>query len=71
MKGTGRGGRVTLDDVKGFVKTERQRVHDGGGGVGGSVVDGFALPPLPDFAKYGAGRDGSRLADSARRSPRT
>jgi pyruvate dehydrogenase E2 component (dihydrolipoamide acetyltransferase) len=50
VKGSGRGGRVTLDDVKGFVKTERQSVRESGGsGAGG----GGAMPPLPDFTKYG------------------
>ena len=55
VKGSGRGGRVTLDDIKGFVKTERQRVREGGGSVavGGSIVNAFALPPLPDFGKFG------------------
>ena len=55
VKGSGRGGRVTLDDVKGFVKVERTRVKESGGGgvVGGVIVNAFALPPLPDFAKYG------------------
>jgi pyruvate dehydrogenase E2 component (dihydrolipoamide acetyltransferase) len=54
VKPTGRGQRVTLDDVKGFVKAERQRVKEGGGvAVGGSIVNAFALPPLPDFAKFG------------------
>jgi pyruvate dehydrogenase E2 component (dihydrolipoamide acetyltransferase) len=48
VKGSGRGGRVTLDDVKGFVKTERQRVREGGG-----AAAGLAQPPLPDFAKFG------------------
>jgi pyruvate dehydrogenase E2 component (dihydrolipoamide acetyltransferase) len=50
---SGRGGRVTLDDVKGFVRTERQAVKSGGGSFSGSVVNAFTLPPLPDFAKYG------------------
>ena len=50
---SGRGGRVTLDDVKGFVKAERQAVKSGGGSFSGSVVNAFTLPPLPDFAKYG------------------
>src|SRR5439155_16175959 len=30
VKGTGRGGRVTLDDIKGFVRTEREQVKTGG-----------------------------------------
>ena len=54
VKGTGRGGRVTLDDVMGFVSDERQRVKQGGGApTGGVIVNAFSLPPLPDFAKYG------------------
>ncbi len=56
VKGSGRGGRVTLDDVKGFVRTERvaAKSSGGGGAVGGVIVNAFALPPLPDFAKYGS-----------------
>ena len=56
VKGSGRAGRVTLDDVKGFVRTERQRVKEGGGAAvasDGVIVNKFGLPPLPDFAKYG------------------
>src|SRR5438067_1911425 len=56
VKGSGRGGRVTLDDVKGFVRSERQRVREGGGAAaapGGSIVNAFTLPPLPDFSKFG------------------
>ncbi len=54
VKGSGRGGRVTVDDVKGFVKTERQRVKETGGvRVGDSIVNVFGLPPLPDFSKFG------------------
>jgi pyruvate dehydrogenase E2 component (dihydrolipoamide acetyltransferase) len=55
VSGSGRGGRVTLDDVKSFVKAERESVRQGGGGapVGGVIVNAFALPPLPDFSKFG------------------
>jgi pyruvate dehydrogenase E2 component (dihydrolipoamide acetyltransferase) len=54
VKASGRGGRVTLDDVKGFVRTERQAVKSGGGGsFSGSVVNAFTLPQLPDFSKFG------------------
>lgn len=56
VKGSGREGRVTLDDLKGFVKSERTRVKESagaGGVVGGVIVNAFALPPLPDFAKFG------------------
>lgn len=53
ISGSGRGGRVTLDDVIGFVRSERQRLKEAGGTVSGSVVNAFTLPPLPDFTKYG------------------
>ena len=59
LKGSGRGGRVTLDDVKAFVRTDREKVKTGatpaGAGLSGkTVADSFAHPPLPDFAKFGA-----------------
>lgn len=43
VRGSGRGGRVTLDDVKSFIREERQNRSEGG----------TIQPPLPDFAKYG------------------
>lgn len=55
VKPTGRGNRVTLDDVKGFVKAERATIKTGGStaAVGGSIVNAFTLPALPDFSKFG------------------
>lgn len=56
LKGSGRGGRVTLDDIKELVRSERRRIKDAGGAgvpAGGSIVNLFTLPPLPDFAKFG------------------
>ncbi len=54
IPGSARGGRVTLDDLKGFV---RNRLTTPGPAVttkfNGSVVDVFTHPPLPDFSKYG------------------
>ncbi len=49
VNGTGRKGRITKDDVKGFVKSALNRAANAGG-VGGS-----ALPPMPviDFSKFG------------------
>jgi pyruvate dehydrogenase E2 component (dihydrolipoamide acetyltransferase) len=47
VPGTARGGRVTVEDVKGHI---RQRM------TGPAARDGFAAPlaaPLPDFSKYG------------------
>ncbi|MCE9563345.1 MAG: 2-oxo acid dehydrogenase subunit E2 [Planctomycetes bacterium] len=54
VKGSARGNRVTIDDVMGFVKTEREQVKQGGGSFSGSIVNTFTLPPLPDFSKFGA-----------------
>ncbi|HEY2784241.1 MAG TPA: 2-oxo acid dehydrogenase subunit E2, partial [Fimbriiglobus sp.] len=58
VKPTGRGGRVTLDDIKGFVREERQRTKTGGATTavpaGKTVADSYAHPPLPDFSKFGA-----------------
>ena len=53
IKASGRGGRVTLDDVKGFVRVERTAAKSGGGSFSGVIVNQFALPPLPDFSKFG------------------
>jgi pyruvate dehydrogenase E2 component (dihydrolipoamide acetyltransferase) len=58
VKGSGRGGRVTLDDVKSFVRDERQKAKaapaGGAGGLSGkTVADSFTTPPLPDFSKFG------------------
>jgi pyruvate dehydrogenase E2 component (dihydrolipoamide acetyltransferase) len=53
VKGSGREGRVTLDDVKSFVRTERQRTKDTGAPATGMIVNAFTLPPLPDFSKFG------------------
>lgn len=46
IPGSARGGRVTLDDVKAFV---RKRVTQPATASAGS----FAIPTLPDFSKYG------------------
>jgi pyruvate dehydrogenase E2 component (dihydrolipoamide acetyltransferase) len=43
IRGSARGGRVTIDDVKAYVK--RRMTQPGG--------DGLSAPPLPDFSKYG------------------
>jgi pyruvate dehydrogenase E2 component (dihydrolipoamide acetyltransferase) len=43
IRGSARGGRVTIDDVKAYVK---RRITQPGG-------DGLGAPPLPDFSKYG------------------
>jgi pyruvate dehydrogenase E2 component (dihydrolipoamide acetyltransferase) len=51
LTGTGPGGRITVDDVQGYV---RQALAAGGGG--GSAPTPFSPasgPPLPDFSKWG------------------
>lgn len=48
IPGSARGGRVTLDDVKSHVRKRIQSPAPSGGGVG------TVIPPLPDFAKFGA-----------------
>ena len=48
IKPTGRGGRVTLDDIKGFVREERQSIKSGGPR---EAASGYVLP---DFSKFGA-----------------
>ena len=50
VKGTGPGGRISIDDVKAYVKSVMS-----GGGPKAAVVSGIvATTPLPDFAKFGA-----------------
>lgn len=53
VKGSGRGDRVTIEDVMGFVKADREQGKQGGGSFSGSIVNTFTLPPLPDFSKFG------------------
>ncbi len=56
VSGSARGGRVTLDDLKGFVRNRLTLVPTGPAVTtkfSGSVVDVFTHPPLPDFSKYG------------------
>lgn len=54
VSGSARGGRVTVEDIKGHVKNRlTQPQADGGGLSGKTVADSFMHPTLPDFAKYG------------------
>ena len=48
VNGSGPGGRITSEDIQGFV---RQRLAGGGMVVGGGPV---AAPALPDFSKFGS-----------------
>ena len=54
VPGTARAGRVTLDDVKGFVRTRIASPAGAPAHTGGSIVNVFTHPPLPDFSKFGA-----------------
>jgi pyruvate dehydrogenase E2 component (dihydrolipoamide acetyltransferase) len=51
VKGSALKGRITEDDVKGFVKTELAKPSSSTGAAGG----GFAMPQMPiiDFTKFG------------------
>jgi pyruvate dehydrogenase E2 component (dihydrolipoamide acetyltransferase) len=52
VKGSGRKGRIELEDVQAYVKATMQAVQAGGGAASGG---GFALPatPVVDFTKFG------------------
>lgn len=55
VRGSGRGGRITQDDVQGFVRQQLQKpslpARSQGGGV--ALAGSLAPPPLPDFSKFG------------------
>ena len=55
IRGSARGGRITIDDLKAYVKSRMGTLKGGAptGTITGRVVDSFALPPLPDFARFG------------------
>jgi pyruvate dehydrogenase E2 component (dihydrolipoamide acetyltransferase) len=46
VEGSARGGRVTVEDLKSFVRSNAGRPAPAAGG-------GITTPPLPDFTKYG------------------
>ena len=52
VRPTGRGSRVTLDDVKTHVRTRLEQAS-AAPAARPAAADSFAHPPLPDFAKYG------------------
>lgn len=56
VQGSGAGGRISADDVRGFVRTTMQNIT--GGGMVPSTTGEFpglhAQRPLPDFSKWGA-----------------
>lgn len=52
VKGTANGGRITIEDIEGFVRDRMSQPT--GGGAGGSMSIGtVAAAPLPDFSKFG------------------
>jgi pyruvate dehydrogenase E2 component (dihydrolipoamide acetyltransferase) len=50
---SGRGGRVTLEDIKNFVRNERQRTKETPAGPSPTSSSLVSPAPLPDFGKYG------------------
>ncbi len=50
VSGTGPAGRITVDDVQGFV---RQALATGGGGGGSAPASSSPAQALPDFSKWG------------------
>jgi pyruvate dehydrogenase E2 component (dihydrolipoamide acetyltransferase) len=52
VSGTGPGGRITVDDVQGFVRQALAAGPSTGAGAASSASPG-SQPTLPDFAKYG------------------
>lgn len=51
VRGSGKNGRISIDDVKAYSKVINQQIQKGGI-VGGAVV-GVARETLPDFSKWG------------------
>jgi pyruvate dehydrogenase E2 component (dihydrolipoamide acetyltransferase) len=49
VPGSGKGGRISRDDVKGFAKRLIRRAAS----IGGPPVTAVALPTLPDFSRWG------------------
>ncbi len=50
VKGSGQGGRISVENVKAHSKALHQKYREGGTAVTGGVI---AAPPLPDFSKWG------------------
>lgn len=51
VRGSGKNGRISVEDVKAFAKALNQQLQQGGA-IGGSVV-GVPRETLPDFTKWG------------------
>ena len=49
VKGSGPGGRISVDDVKAYAKNLNQKIAEGGAGA----PLGIKAEPLPDFSKWG------------------
>ena len=50
VRGSGKTGRISIEDVKGYAKAINKQIQKGGMSVGGL---GIAHEPLPDFSKWG------------------
>lgn len=50
VRGSGAGGRISIEDVKAFAKAMNEQIQKGGVG---SPSTGFARETLPDFSKWG------------------
>jgi pyruvate dehydrogenase E2 component (dihydrolipoamide acetyltransferase) len=56
IRGTGPGGRITQEDVQGYVRNRLKGISvpaTKSPSVGVSALGTFAPPPLPDFSRYG------------------
>lgn len=52
VRGSGKHGRISIDDVKAYSKAINQQIQQGGV-VGGGAIVGVARETLPDFTKWG------------------
>jgi len=50
VRGSGKSGRISIEDVKAYAKALNQQIQKGGIAVGGV---GLSHQPLPDFSKWG------------------
>lgn len=51
VRGSGKNGRISIDDVKAYAKSLNQQLQQGG--IGGGSIVGVQRETLPDFSKWG------------------